>query len=398
MRKSNILLWATAIAALGARVATGQPADRCEILRGYLAARSAAGPQAPAQATDFAHLWLPRLLDIAGVESCGQGLSSARWHAMSLANQIEDWGLARLLATQGREIASSDSERALWQMNVANATFRAIDRGSPVTIRLAIDELDRALTLAPRMADTSPPGRYPAWLLPALSSLHSKAECQRMLGDHIAAASTMQRAATTFVAAGAASEPQFGGFLPEEAYYRASLDYVNAERPSEAAGCLASIALLPSPARPAGQHAYNAVTGMDPSKARALTWELTRQLPADGWMVLCIHHVANTSVGSGENADREAISLVDQALGMGEARIAEAGTNLERLQGQAGMPASEPDQAAGFHALLLRDRARLELDAGDLNAARSTIAELTRRGWLSDWCTKALLQIASRKP
>lgn len=284
-------------------------------------------------------------------------------------------------------------------MNLAGAAYHSITPSDNNTIRTAIDELDRFLVLAPDMAPASTPGAYPAWLLPSVNALVWKADCQRRLDDRIGAASTELRVATTFVAAGAPADQRLGGFLPEEAYYRAAVDYAIIGRPAEAAGCLASIRLLPNPFRPAGQHAWNAATSLgDAAKARQLTHETLRQLPLDDWTVIQIYYVARLTRGSEADtaACLDAIDLINHAIASGETNMIAASAAFARVKQQAGRAPDLQDQDAGFHALLLRTRSELEFDAGDLHGARATLQELATRGWLLESTATALERIRSR--
>lgn len=392
-------LIAVSTAVLFDATAMAQPSIDCAELRLYFEARAASNQQTPQQVQAFTAEWLPRLLAHVNDPGCGVGTDSAAWHAMTLANLCEQWTLARSLAADGVRAATNPAERALWQMNVAGAAFHGINPADNTTIHAAMDELDRFLVLAPGMDAASQPGAEPASLVPSVNALVWKADCQRRLGDRIGAACTEQRVATTFVAAGVPVDASFGGFLPEEAFFRAAIDYASVDRPADAAACLATIRLMPSPARPAGQHAWNAAASLATARqARHLVQETLRQLPLDEWAVLQVYEVAGRTPGSeADAADRqEAIALVNQALAGGEANMHAAGVALARVQQQAGRGPG-PDQEAGFHARLLRERAKLEFDAADLNGARATLTDLASRGWLMEWTNVMLERVTSRE-
>lgn len=376
-----------------------QPSADCAELRLYFQSRGENVPRTPQQQQAFTAEWLPRLLACMNAPECGVGTDSAAFHAMTLANVSEQWALARSLAAAGVLAATAPADGALWQMNAAGAAFHGIDPADQATIHAAMEELDRFLVLAPGMDVATQPGAEPASLIPSVNALTWKAACQRRLGDRIGAASTEQRVATVFAAAGAPTEPRFGGFLPEEAFFRAALDYASVDRPADAAGCLAAIRLMPSPARPAGQHAWNAVGSLaDARQARRLVQETLRQLPVDEWTVLQVYEAAGLTTASQANAAdmQEAISLVNQVLAAGETNMRAAATALARVQQQAGRGPA-PDQEAGFHALLLRQRANLEFEAGDLDGALDTLNGLASRGWLADYTTMMSARVVSRQ-
>lgn len=370
------------------------------MLRDYFQARGASGRTSPEQARIMAETWLPRLLGVTNDPSCGTGTASARWHAMSLANQTEQWMIAQSLASEGLRLATTQVERALWQMNLSSAKYHAINPADPRTIIDAIHELDAFLVLSPSIIDASAQSPYPAWLLPSVNALVWKADCQRKLRDYIGAASTEQRVTTVFVAAGAQPVEQLGGFLPEEALYRAAQDYMQANRPADAAGCLASIRLLPRSIRPAGQHAWNAVaSNRDAMSARRLAQHCLGQLPIDEWSVLQVYYaVASTRVSEASMEDlHEALSLVDRILANGEQPLAAAGLAYERVRQLSPSTPPMADQQAGFHALLLRERAELAMEAGDLITARASMNTLEANGWLRDWRQRASSRLADRE-
>lgn len=386
--------------ACSASISVAQEFAGCVTLREYLQARGVSGRTSPEQARALAETWLPRLLSVTNDPSCGIGTASARWHAMSLANQTEQWTIAQELASDGLRLATAQEERALWQLNLSSATYHAINLADTRTIIRAIRELDAFLVLSPSITEASAQSSYPAWLLPSVNALVWKADCQRKLHDYIGAASTEQRVTTVFVAAGARPVERLGGFLPEEALYRAAQDYMQANRPADAAGCLASIRLLPGFIRPAGQHAWNAVAGSrDAMSARRLAQHCLDQLPIDGWSVLQVYHAAAlTRVSEVSMADlQEALSLVDRILANGEQPMAAAGLAYEQLRLISPSTPPMADQQAGFHAILLRERTELAMESGDLITARASMNTLEANGWLRDWTQHASSRLVDRE-
>jgi len=381
---------------------TAAAMGQCDDLDRYHADRLAMGEATPAQQRALAQAWLPVLAARAADPACGSGVASARWHAMSLANLLEDWTLSRELAEQGRHAAAERSDRALWQMNVAGATFHGRIIANQEGLTDTVRQLDSFLALAPAMVAGVRTGQppVPAWLLPSLNALTWKAVCLREMEDFSGAAFTEQRAVTIFAAARIEPDVSFGGFLPEEAYYRASVDWLRANRPAEAAGSLATISFLGGTIRPAGQHTWNAIfhIASNPEKVVAFLEEAIRQMGVDEWSVLqaadaasLVHNMRPESL----DLVTRAIACINQALTIGVDGCARADAALQAIQATAEVPAGL-DQQAGQYALLLRHRARLEMDSGDWAAAQITVRTLRDLGSLLPWTEEALVRIARR--
>ncbi len=372
---------------------------QCPALDDYLAARQAglAAADQPQEQTAFAQTWLPLL--VAARANCGSGLASARWHALSLANLLERWETSLVLASEGRDAAISPGERALWQEQVATVTFQARNPGEPASLVRAINELDSFLALAGWM-DTGVRGNpgQPAWLLPSLNALRLKAICQREQGDFIGAAVTEQRAIITFSAARVEPESVQAGFLPEEACFRASLDWLRADRPAEAAASLSTIRFLGRTARPAGQHAFNALAELahSPAKSLAFIEQIMAQVGIDEWTVLQAGMLASV-VHSSDTVTPDLLArtrvVVNRVIDAGEGLFIHAEARLRALQASAGRPLG-PDLGAGLYAQMLRQRARLEIDARDWAAASATLQAIRARGAFRDWCDEMDARIA----
>jgi len=394
------LITCAALVASTQIVVHAQTTARCPELEQYLAANERGRARTPQQQRQFAEEWLPRLLARVDEQGCGGGITvSARWHAMTLASQLSNWSLARDLAAQGAAAAASGSERALWQMNKAGASYHGRTAGDAATVRAAIRDLDAFLAIAPLMTEASPGVPTPAWLLPSMNALTWKAQCLRDLGDDLGAAAVEQRAATTFVAAQALPASNYGGFLPEECLYRAALDYCKADRPSDAAGTLASIGLLTGRVRPAGQHAWNAIASLanDYRKALGLAEQLVAQLPMDEWTPLQAWYLGDIMQDPDCTRDEllRATAVVSQVLSSDEMLTTRATDCMRRVQADAGLPAV-PDLSSGVRAILMRHRARMETRAGEIAAAEATISEMRRRGYFPEWCDTATRRIGRR--
>jgi hypothetical protein len=318
---------------------------------------------------------------------------------MTLASQLSNWNLARDLAAQGAAASASGRERALWQMNKASASYHGRTAGDAATVRAALREIDGFLAIAPSMAEASPGAPIPAWLLPSMNALTWKAQCLRDLGDHLGAAAVEQRAATTFAAAHASPASNYGGFLPEECLYRASLDYCKADRPNDAAGTLASIGLLTGRVRPAGQHAWNAIASLanDYRKALGLAEQLVAQLSMDEWTPLQAWYLGDIMQDSDCTRDEllRATAIISQVLSSDETLTTRATDCMRRVQTDAGVPLV-PDLSSGVRAILMRIRGRLEIRAGEIPAAQATILEMRRRGYFTEWCDTATQRIGNQ--
>lgn len=378
-------------------------AAQCPALNDYFAARQARNIDAaqPEERNAFAQEWL-RVLSAAR-ENCGSGLASARWHALSLANLLEQWETSLVLAAEGRNAAVGPGERAIWQEQVASIAFQARNPADVSTLTRAVNELDGFLALAEWM-ETGIRGQdgKPAWLLPSLNALRLKAICQREQGDFIGAAVTEQRAIITFTAARVEPESVQAGFLPEEAYFRASLDWLRADRPAEAAASLSTIRFLGRTARPAGQHAFNAMAELahSPAKSVAFIEQIIAQIGIDEWTVLqagVLASVVHSSDAVTPELLARARSVVNRVIDAGEGLFTHAEARLRALQASTGRP-PEPDQGAGLYVQMLRQRARLEIDARDWAAATASVQAVRARGAFRDWCDEMDARIARFRP
>lgn len=366
----------------------------CPEFQAYLAARASGEGSTEQEFRAFASTWIDRLTKVMDQPGCGRGMSSARYHAAMLAGVLEDWPRAKELASAGLALATDPIDRALWQERVADAAFRLRNTRGEASRAEAIREIDIYIALAPAIDRATYPkpapgeGRASLWQI--LISFQSKAQCQREGGDFVAAAATEQCAVTTFLSRGVTPEPRHGSFLPEESLYRASIDYLKANRPREAAEVLRSIRMLAAPVRPAGLHTYIAIASA-PSPQASL--DLLRSVlvlhPTDDWTPIQVLDAAIVTQGSGAPRERlqQARDAVQAALNLGDAALARADKTFRDYQ-QSVNAVEITDQAEGFQALLLRERARLELDLGDRAAARQTLAELQHRAKLTAWCAE----------
>lgn len=370
--------------------------DPCPEFGRYLAARGQLEHHEPALRAAEMRRWLERLIPVVDAEGCGAGVASARWHTMALANALEDWTVSLDLARGGLGQSSDPADRALWQMNIAGATYHKRSATSPQSVTSAIAEIDAFLILAPDLGREGQAGDAPPWLLPVVNALTWRAKCQRELGDFLGAAFTEQRVATSYVAAGVQPEARYGGFLPEEALARSSADLVRAGRHMDAAGAISTIRNLPSTVRPAGQHAVICLSAVtDPDQALEFAQALLTIMPRDEWMVMVCLDAAETIHNASRNPDRDraALNLTDEALfAPGATELADARRAAARQS--AGLP--DDPQGVGHRARLLQQRARIAMDLKDHDTASAAIAHLVAGGHLLDWCrwaTDRLTQI-----
>lgn len=184
---------------IGSAIAKGD----CPAMKKYLTARAEFGatPSTPEQQQAFGKQWLPVLIAATDDKACGRGLNGPTWHAMTLANGVENWTLAAELAVKGLADASQPAERALWRMNLAGIAFNARDASRPETVRAAVEHIDAFLAQCRDLISEAKGDSAAAWGVPALNALTNKAVCLRELGDPLGAAAVEQQAALTSFAA-----------------------------------------------------------------------------------------------------------------------------------------------------------------------------------------------------
>ncbi len=379
-----------------------QTLDGCDEFQEYLRLRQILRDATAEQQNAFATEWLPRLIRIPRTAGCGTGLGSPCWHAMSLANQLEDWGVARSLAEQGLAAAVQGKERAMWSMNVAAAAFH----GRRTTDRASVEDASRAadaFLAVSHFLTSDVPNSAPAWLVPSLSTLTWKATCQRELQDFVGAGFTEQRGVTMFLASRTDVNAGYGGFLPEEALSRASLDYLKAGRPVEAAGCLVAIGALPQVVRSAGLHTYIAIADgvlLDPTgiKSLELMEELLRQQAVGDWTVLQVARtVEQLDPNQGVGPHHRAIACIERVLAEGEALSSRADATLQAWQSEVEVQ-PERDQDAGQFALLIQKRFRIELELGDFDGAQRSIGLLVaRNAFTEEWRNRMAVEVEARR-
>lgn len=260
----------------------------CPAVDGFLQARNDAQRQGGKWDPQQSRRWLDALLRATHDPAC----DTARLHAYSLASSIGDFSSAEVVALDGAGASRDAAEKASWLFDASQAAFQ-LRNFRPNGTNLAIESIERFLQVAPDMNGAAVNKIDAAATLPTLAATTQKAQCYRESGNLLKSAAVEQEAAAAWVSA-PAEKPDSGGFLPEEAMFRAARDFAQADEYAAAAAAIASIRNLPLVVRPASQHAWNLVaTTADYRRAVLVGGAVLQAIKPDGWSVLQVADIAS---------------------------------------------------------------------------------------------------------
>lgn len=328
----------------------------CSALEQYLSSRQATERAGMQPSAVQLQAWLDSLLSVMDDPDCGS--TTARKHAFALASELNDYSLSEIIALGGVEASREASLRASWRFDMSQASFR-LRTSREDGVRRAIRSLDEFIQVAPDLDAASVDPRVSASILPTLAAMTQKAKCYRELGDLLSSAAIEQQVAGLW-ASTAGDKPRSGGFLPEEALFRAALDYAHSDQVVAAASAISAIRALPLIMRPATQHAANLVSSITDCKRAVLTSDaILRTIKPDGWSLIQVALVVpRREVMELSPAElTSAIWQIDVVLSLPEEEIASIRTKLNAI----GTPEDAAERSA--HDIAAITRARSELTA-----------------------------------